>query len=614
MSEGKYDDETGERGLKMLRSAETVESLLTHSLVSAGPIPTTHDPDGIYPYETFCETSRRPEIRRYRMVTIENDQIRVKICPDLGGRVCSLFLKGSAVETLFFPHVIRPVRILPRQSFTGGGIELSFPISHSPVQIVPVLYDLSRDQNRIYVSCGEREIRFGMQWTVEYSLAERDSFLTQRTAFFNPDGEAHPWMSWSNAGVPARSDTVFDFPDGPVLAHDSHIRTIDWKTDGPRTQADVHRMTGFFWKEPHDCAFGVFTPSLGTGLYHVADPLQVPGMKLWSDGVGRDESWVSQYTLDGEQCLEIQAGPLIDQSMKAMLESGQLRHHIEFWIPSDARSDIRTISLPTPQLRPLNEVPLFSWARREEVSDWLQLVSAHKVGAVCQIPQAPGVDSNSWALTGIAELGEALSWAASFTEGSERNKWLFQRGAWLAGRGEADAALEVLSQSGDDRARALAGRLWLVYKRDAPAAGKSFRAIESPAISLHPQVVIERDKALAALGSETVNERRHWLNAVSALEDEWLAERRASLYLDCGDAQAAFNVLRKTRFQRIHQRYERTRLWRQVESMLDLQPVEYPSWLGEDDLAEFGAYREHPETPSDQTTLSHSTRAVDPTT
>jgi hypothetical protein len=248
------------------------------------------------------------------------------------------------------------------------------------------------------------------------------------------------------------------------------------------------------------------------------------------------------------------------------------------------------------------------------VSDWLQLVSAHKVGAVCQIPQAPGVDSNSWALSGIAELGEALSWAASFTEGSERNKWLFQRGAWLAGRGEADAALEVLSQSGDDRARALAGRLWLVYKRDAPAAGKSFRAIESLAISLHPQVVIERDKALAALGSETVNERRHWLNAVSALEDEWLAERRASLYLDCGDAQAAFNVLRKTRFQRIHQRYERTRLWRQVESMLDLQPVEYPSWLGEDDLAEFGAYREHPETPSDQTTLSHSTRAVDPTT
>ena len=122
----------------MLESAETTELLLTHQLVPAGPIPTTNDPDGFYPYESFCETSKRPVLKNYRMVSLENDQIRVKICPDLGGRVCSIFLKQAAVETLFFPRVVRPVRILPRQSFTGGGIELSFPISHSPVQIVPV--------------------------------------------------------------------------------------------------------------------------------------------------------------------------------------------------------------------------------------------------------------------------------------------------------------------------------------------------------------------------------------------------------------------------------------------------------------------------------------------
>ena len=143
----------------MLEFAEITECLLTHRLVPAGPIPTTNDPDGFYPYESFCETSRRPVLKNYRMVSIENDQVRVKVCPDLGGRVCSIFLKEAAVETVFFPHTIRPVRILPRQSFTGGGIELSFPISHSPVQIAPVLYEVTRDHERIYVSCGERELR-----------------------------------------------------------------------------------------------------------------------------------------------------------------------------------------------------------------------------------------------------------------------------------------------------------------------------------------------------------------------------------------------------------------------------------------------------------------------
>jgi hypothetical protein len=577
----------------MLESIETTELMLAHRLVPAGPIPTTNDPDGFYPYESFCETSRRPVLEKYRMVSIENDRLRVKICPDLGGRACSIFLKQPAVETLFFPRVVRPVRILPRQSFTGGGIELSFPISHSPVQTVPVLCEVTRDLDRIYVSCGERELSFGMNWTVEYSLSEQDAFLTQRTVFFNPDPHAHRWMSWSNAGVPARPDTEFHFPNGPVLVHGREVRTIDWETDGPRRQADVRRMTGFFWRGPDCGAFGVFTPSLGAGLYHVADPSSVPGMKLWSDGVGRDEAWVNQYTLDNEQCLEIQAGPLIDQSVKDVLQPGQLRSHLEFWIPSHTPRDIRDIALPRPRMRALDRVPLFSWARPEDVHYWLALVSAQKAGATSQISKAHDLDSNQWAISGIAELGDALSWAALSTAGSERSKWLFQRGAWLAGRGETGAALEVLAQSADDRARALSGRLWLMHMRDAHAAARCFRAIESEAVALHPQVVIERDKVLAALGKGTIEERGRWLDAVSALDDEWLAERRASWLIDRGDPKAAFHLLRNTRFQLVHQRYERTRLWRQVESDLGLEPVDYPYWLGEDDLAEFGAYREH---------------------
>ncbi len=539
----------------MLKLIEFTEVLLTHQLVAAGPLPTTHDPDGFYPYESFCETSRRPILKKYRMISIENDQIRVKICPDLGARVCSLFLKKELVETLFFPHVIRPVRILPRNSFTGGGIELSFPISHSPVQIVPVRYEAIRDQERIYVACGERELRFGMNWTVEYSLGENDEFLTQRTVFFNPDSDGHPWMSWSNAGVPALPDTEFHFPDGPVLVHDREVRSINWETEGPRRQSDVHRMTGFFWKKPNCYAFGAFTPSLHAGLYHVADPHQAPGIKLWSDGVGRDEAWVSQYTLDSEQCLEIQAGPLVDQSVKEVLQPGRRRHHVEYWIPSRTARDIREISLPHPVMRPPDLIPLFDWERSADVRYWLTLVRAQESDNIRQIPEAPPIDSNRWAVSGMANLGDALTWAAQSTEGSERDIWLFQHGAWLAGRGEPDAAMGILGQSGDDRARSLSARLWLTHKRDAHAAADCFRAIGAEAIALHSQVVIERDKALAALGRETLDERGRWLQAVSSLEDKWVAERRASWLHDAGDSQAAFNLLRNTRFQLVHQRY-----------------------------------------------------------
>ena len=85
----------------MIEFAEHDQLLLTHLMAPAGPIPTAQDPDGVYPYESYCETSRRPILQSYRMVSLENDLLRVIICPDLGGRVCSLYLKKPRLETLY---------------------------------------------------------------------------------------------------------------------------------------------------------------------------------------------------------------------------------------------------------------------------------------------------------------------------------------------------------------------------------------------------------------------------------------------------------------------------------------------------------------------------------
>lgn len=64
--------------------------------------------------------------------------------------------------------------------------------------------------------------------------------------------------------------TYTDFK-GPVLTHGSTVGEVDdWQTKGPRTQADISSMTGYFWKNPDVCAFGVYTPSVGVGLYHMA--------------------------------------------------------------------------------------------------------------------------------------------------------------------------------------------------------------------------------------------------------------------------------------------------------------------------------------------------------
>ncbi len=574
---------------------EHIESIPVFPTEKAGPIPTACNPAGCYPYETAIKTASKSELRDFQMVTLENQFIVATLCPDLGGRLVSLKRKnhdGSVTESLFDSGCVRPARILPRGEFIGGGIELSFPISHSPVLLEKVLYRCITEDNRIAVQFGERELRFGMQWLGEYSLGENDDYLTQRALFHNPGTKAHPWMSWSNAGVPCAPDTEFQFPAGPVLRHSSKLDVIDWETEGPCTQSEISEMTGYFWQDPDVNAFGVYTPSLNSGLYHIADRDQMPGIKLWSDGVGRDEIWVNQYTTDNRQCLEIQAGPLADQSIKAHLSPGESHAQIEFWIPTSKRLNIRELDLPDARHLPeLRIDDLFSWAREESLEIFKLLLAAYRNQEPERIPNAPGEESNLWAPSGIDELGDAMDWASDVSGSSA---WRFQYGSWLAGRNEVDAALKQLSLSKDPRAYALAAWLQHFVNKSPQSALALIESIPDGSLKSKQQIILLHLEVFRACDEDTVEERQKLLASLSDSQDDQVIEEKAALLIDRGQAREAYDLLINHSFQPVHQRYRRTELLQLAVTALGLSAkAALPELVGEDTLAEFGAYQEY---------------------
>jgi hypothetical protein len=562
--------------------------VLTHLLTPAGPIPTAFDPNGVYPYISYSETSNRPVPKKYHFIILENDQVRATICPDLGGKVYSLVHKPSDKEALYVPDVIRYTRILPRFYFMAGGIEVSFPISHSPSQNETVLYKIDKTKDRIYVTCGERELRFGMQWSVEYSLGISDNFLTQRVIFFNPGNSAYPWMSWSNAALPAAPDTKYDFPKGRVLSHSSKIDSIDWEKQGPKTESDIKEMTGYFWRTKDANAFGAFTPSLGTGLYHIADEKIAGGIKLWS--YGYDSAWSVLSTAKHQRYIEIQGGPIGDQSIKLEMQPKQARWHVEYWFPTNKPLSIYDLKVPAIELRPVKEIPLFNWARKEEVREWETLINAYKSKKIMNW-RAPDPDKLNWPPSGMENLEEPFKTAINNSSGTNKQNWRFYYGSWLAGRGNAGEAIKILSQTNIGIAKALLARL-LKQKGDMNAAKKAFDEIKEKWLQLHPQIIIERDKVLRNIGKHTIPERESWLARVDALNDEWVIERRVQLLIDKEEFVKAKDLLLSTNFQKVHQTYTRTGLWMQICEKLNIAFEPIPLQLGEDRLARFGAYRE----------------------
>lgn len=573
---------------RMVECSETTEIIPTHLLTPAGPVPSAMDADGVYPYVSYSETSNRPVPRAYRMVMLENENIKVIICPDLCGKVMSMVHKASGRDVLYNPGVVRHTRILPRFYFVAGGIEVSFPISHTPTQNETVDYRVERDHDRVYVTCGERELHYGMQFSVEYSLGPDDNFLTQRVKMYNPGQNTHSWMSWTNAAIPSMPDTEYSFPRGDVLLHASKLDTINWTTQGPKTEGDIHEMTGYFWKTKDVNAFGAYTPSLGVGLYHIAHENVAPGIKLWSYGVDADREWSMLSTNRRQPYAEIQAGPIGDQSIKFELKPGEQREHTEYWFPSDKALDIYALRVPSVKLRSIAQTPLFGWARPAEVDMWTALVEATTNGTTL-----PVIDelSTPWAPSGMDNLDEPFQRAIAATTGLQNRLWKYHYGTWLAGREDVDGALRWLGEVQLGTAQALMARLY-ESRGELDKAAAAYRMITEDWVALHPQVVVARDKLLRRVGRHTLPEREKWLELMSASQDEWIAERRVQLLIDQGRHREARDLLLATPFQKVHQTYTRTDMWNQINRALGLPSTPVPASLGEDCLARFGAYRE----------------------
>src|SRR2546430_4053809 len=206
-------------------------------------------------------------------------------------------------------------------------------------------------------------------------------------------------------------------------------------------------------------------------------------------------------------------------------------------------------------------------------------------------PQPPRAHRRLWAPSGMEDLTAAVEWAIEQTTGDDAELWRFHYGAWLAGRGIRRAAIQALSASSLGVARALLARL-LQLEGDAEGAATAFRSIQEKGLQIHPQIVVERDALLRNLGPHTLAERETWLDQVGALPDEWIIERRVQLLIDKGEYQTAKRLLLSVSFQKVHQRYTRTGLWKQICERLNEPCLPMPTELGEDQLATFGAYRE----------------------
>lgn len=548
----------------MIHIQETSRTLPFYRPVPLTNLPLLYHREHLFPYISCGDTEAAPVARAFRMVALENDYLRVEVAPELGGRVYSLFDKRIGKEILFNNPVVKPVRILPIWGFISGGIEFNFPIAHSPTSIAEVGCATGQVGNYGFIRIGEREARTGMEWVVELGLADGSPVLVQRTALHNHTGADHPWMSWTICAVRSTEGTEFVHPPHRVLVHDDRVVEAAWPGDGLNWDRNACQMTALFWKPGSAPQFGTFHHDLGFGLMHLADPVALPGKKVWTYGHGQHRHWGQGTTEGGLSYCEIESGPLLDQSQKPLFPRGTERRYEEYWMPVHSREACDRIEWPALSLPPMTD-PWLGWKHSTWQTKWERFRADE--GPLPASAVATGLELEA-AMRRELERGNAV--AAE------------PLALWLAFRGRPREALTLVEASEIPSARRVAGLVLWRALRDPSRAVTHLEA--GP---LHdPVAVMELDELYAQLG---LTDRRAALLA-SAPAHRLVIERRAELALATENPAETIRLLSETPWPREHQRYVRTDLWKAAKAALHEPDATAPASLNEDSLARFGAY------------------------
>jgi len=548
----------------VIRIHETTRTIPFFQPVPLTELPLIYQREHLFPYTSYSDTAATPVPRTFRMVVLENDALRVEVAPELGGRIYSLYDKRIGKEVLFSNPVVKPVRILPIWAFISGGIEFNFPIAHSPTSTAEVGCAAGQIGDYGFIRIGEREARTGMEWVVELGLVADQPVLVQRSAFRNRTDSDHPWMSWTIAAMRSTEGTEFVHSPHRVLVHDHRVADLDWPGEGLNWDRNSKQMTAFFWKPGGSPTFGAFHHDLGFGLMHLAEPAQLPGKKVWTYGYGEHRHW-GQGTTESDLCYcELESGPLLDQGEKPRFPKNTERHVEEYWIPVHSREACDAIAWPKFDLPPMED-SWIGWKHSVWQGEWEKFRADN--GPLPSSPVPTGLEVESALRQELARSNASAAEPLAF---------------WLAFRGRAREALRLVETNSASTARRLAG---LILWRELGETMRAVAHLKAGPLQ-DPIAVVELDILYTELG--LIEERVALLARPS--EQRLVIERRADLALALGQPAETLRLLTETPWPREHQRYTRGDLWKAAKAALGEADAKPPAFLGEDNLARFGAY------------------------
>lgn len=304
---------------------EEIKTIKTYPYNDPNPIPTlalNNSVSCFYPYFMFDGYTSKSTNMDWKVVTLENDFIKVSILPGVGGKVWGAIEKSTGKDFIYLNQVVKFRSIGIRGPWTSGGIEHNFGLDfgHAPWTASVVDYILKENPDGS-VSCivGGLDLASRTQWRVEIRLPKDKAYFETRSMWYNPTPLHDAYLSWENAAYKATEDLEFYFPGNIYIGHGGDVS--QWPIDKEGRILSLYKNNNFGSSKSYH-VFGNY-PNWFGGYYHNSDfgsghwaPYdEAPGKKIWIWSLARDGAiWEDLLTDNDGQYIEAQSGVKFNQA------------------------------------------------------------------------------------------------------------------------------------------------------------------------------------------------------------------------------------------------------------------------------------------------------------